>query len=337
MPRADASACAPGAALALGGNTTGSSRQSLLARASGSIWALVDNEYRNQLPVQGGDENSVEWQRLVPFFLLHLGCLGAIWTGVGWFAALVCVALYALRMFAITAVYHRYLSHRSYDAPRWLVFLGSWTAAAAAQRGPLWWAAHHRKHHRHSDREGDAHSPLHGRFGWSHVGWFTTRSNFRTDLQQLPDLREHAELRWLDRFDIVAPLSLLIALYVLGEVLAVNAPSLETSGWQLVVWGFCVSTTLVFHVTSMVNSVCHLFGSRPWKTSDQSRNLPWLALLTFGEGWHNNHHYCPGSVRQGFRWWQLDFSFYVLWVMERIGLVKLRPLPARARADGNAA
>ena len=320
--------------LALGGNAADSSRQSLLARACGSIWALVDNEYRNQLPVQGGNENSVEWQRLVPFFLLHLGCLGAIWTGVGWFAAVVCVALYALRMFAITAVYHRYLSHRSYDAPRWLVFLGSWTAAAAAQRGPLWWAAHHRKHHRHSDREGDAHSPLHGRFWWSHVGWFTTRSNFRTDLQQLPDLREHAELRWLDRFDIVAPLSLLIALYVLGEVLAVNAPSLETSGWQLVVWGFCVSTTLVFHVTSMVNSVCHLFGSRPWNTSDQSRNLPWLALLTFGEGWHNNHHYCPGSVRQGFRWWQFDLSFYILWTMERVGLVKLRPLPARARVGG---
>lgn len=305
------------------------------ARALRPVWALVDNDLRDRMPVQGGDEDTVEWARLLPFALLHVGCLGAIWTGVSWFAAAVCVALYAVRMFAITAVYHRYLSHRSYDAPRWLVFVGAWTAAAAAQRGPLWWAAHHRRHHRHSDREGDAHSPLHGRFWWSHVGWFTTRRNFRTDLQQLPDLRDHAELRWLDRFDVAAPLSLLVFLYVLGESLAVHAPSLETNGWQLVVWGFCVSTTLVFHVTSMVNSVCHLFGSRPWKTADQSRNLPWLALLTFGEGWHNNHHYCPGSVRQGFRWWQFDLSFYALWVMERFGLVKLRPLPARARAvDG---
>jgi stearoyl-CoA desaturase (delta-9 desaturase) len=294
-----------------------------------AIAALIDNDRRVRLPIAPADEDRVEWGRLLPFFVLHLGCFGAIWTGVSDFAVLVCVLLYAVRMFAITAVYHRYLSHRTYEAPRWLVFLGAWTAASAAQRGPLWWAAHHRNHHRYSDEAGDAHSPLGGRFWWSHVGWFTTRRNFHTDLQQVPDFAPHAELRWLDRFDIAAPLSLIVLLYVLGEVLAVHAPGLQTSGWQLVVFGFCISTTLVFHVTSMVNSVCHLFGKRPFETGDQSRNLPWLAVLTFGEGWHNNHHFCPGSVRQGFRWWQIDLSFYILWAMARAGLIQLRPIPER--------
>lgn len=306
-------------------------RPSAILRAANSVLAWFDNDRRERIPMPPGREDSVEWARLVPFVLLHLGCLLAFVVGVSATALVVCGLLYAVRMFAITAVYHRYLSHRSYSAPRWLVFLGAFAAASAAQRGPLWWAAHHRKHHRHSDKEGDAHSPLGGRFWWSHVGWFTTRRNFRTDLAQVKDLAAHAELRWLDRFDIAAPLTLLALLYALGEWLAGAAPSLGTNGLQLVVFGFFVSTTLVFHVTSMVNSVCHLFGRRAYATKDDSRNLPWLAVLTFGEGWHNNHHWCPGAVRQGFRWWQLDLTFYVLWTMERIGLVRLRPLPARVR------
>ncbi len=313
------------------------SRPNAVVRATAALAALVDNDKRARIPVPADRLDAIEWPRLLPFALLHLGCLGAIWTGVSWFAALVCVLLYGLRMFAITAFYHRYFSHRSFEAPRWLVFLGAFTAAAAAQRGPLWWAAHHRKHHRFSDHDGDAHSPLHGRFWWSHVGWFTTRRNFLTDLREVPDFAQRPELRWLDRFDIVAPLSLIAVLYGLGEALAAYAPGLQTSGAQLVVFGFFVSTVLVFHVTSMVNSVCHLWGSRPYATKDQSRNLPWMALLTFGEGWHNNHHFCPGSVRQGFRWWQFDLSFYILWLMERVRLVRLRPLPARARVRPQAA
>lgn len=304
-------------------------KPSRVARAVTAVAALIDNDVRARLPIETDRQDSVEWARLAPFVALHLGCLLVLVTGVSWFAVLVCALLYAVRMFAITAVYHRYLSHRSYEAPRWLVFLLSFVAASAAQRGPLWWAAHHRKHHRHADEEGDAHSPLHGRFWWSHVGWFTTRRNFHTDLSQVQDLAACRELRWLDRFDIVAPVSLIVVLYALGEVLAASVPSLSTSGLQLVVFGFCISTTLVFHVTSMVNSVCHLFGKRPFATADQSRNLPWLAVLTFGEGWHNNHHYCPGSVRQGFAWWQVDLSFYLLWAMERVGIVRLHPLPRR--------
>lgn len=273
----------------------------------------------------------MEWSRLWPFAAMHAGCLLAFVSGVSATAVAVAIGLYAVRMFAITAVFHRYLSHRAFAAPRWLVFVGAFVATAAAQRGPLWWAAHHRRHHRHADGAGDSHSPLGRGFLWAHIGWFTTRRNFRTDLAQVPDLAAFPELRWLDRYDAVPPLLLLLALYGVGGLLAVQAPQLGTDGLQLVVFGFCLSTTALFHVTSMVNSVAHLAGKRDYATADHSRNVPWLALLTFGEGWHNNHHHCPGAVRQGFRWWQIDLSFYLLWLLERVRLVQLRPLPLRVR------
>ncbi|MGE3175803.1 MAG: acyl-CoA desaturase [Planctomycetota bacterium] len=297
----------------------------------------MDSQSRSRAPLAPGAEDRVEWARLWPFAALHLGCLLVLWVGVSPVAVWTCVGLYAARMFAITAFYHRYLSHRSFTAPRWVVFLGTLLAASSAQRGPLWWAAHHRRHHRHADAPGDAHSPLGRGFLWAHVGWFTTRRNFRTDLRLVPDLARLPELRWLDRFDLVAPLLLLATLIGVGEWLRIAAPGLGTDGLQLAVWGFCISTTALFHVTSMVNSVGHLHGSRPFATGDDSRNSAWLALLTFGEGWHNNHHWCPGAVRQGFRWWQLDLSFYLLWLLERLRLVRLRPLPARVRVRMRAA
>jgi stearoyl-CoA desaturase (delta-9 desaturase) len=295
---------------------------------------FVDSKRRSAAPISPEMEDRIEWPRLIPFALMHLGCLGVFVTGASTTAVVTCVVLYALRMFSITAFYHRYLSHRSFQAPRWLVFLGAMGATAAAQRGPLWWAAHHRKHHRYSDREGDAHSPHgEGGFWWSHIGWFTTRRNFRTDEAQVRDLAAFPELRWLDRFDILVPIGLLVALGVAGALLAEYAPSLGTSASQMMVWGFCISTTAVFHATSAVNSLSHLIGRRTFPTRDHSRNSLWIALLTFGEGWHNNHHWCPGSVRQGFRWWQVDLSFYVLWVLSLLRITKLGGLPERARRN----
>jgi stearoyl-CoA desaturase (delta-9 desaturase) len=271
----------------------------------------------------------IDWLRAAPFVAMHLACLGVIWVGVSATALTVAAALYALRMFALTGFYHRYFSHKTFRTSRPVQFVFALIGAACVQRGPLWWAAHHRNHHRNADTALDPHSPgVHG-FLWSHMGWFLTPRAFRTELERVPDLAAYPELRWLDRYDIAVPVLLAVALYALGVLLQHVAPELHTSGGQLLVWGFFVSTVLLFHATVTINSLAHRFGSRRFTTRDDSRNNPWLALLTFGEGWHNNHHYFPGSARQGFRWWEIDLTWYGLKLMALLGLVHdLKPVPA---------
>jgi stearoyl-CoA desaturase (delta-9 desaturase) len=267
--------------------------------------------------------------RVVPFVAMHLACLGVLWVGVSATAIAVAAGLYAVRLFAITAFYHRYFSHRTFRASRPVQFAFALIGASCVQRGPLWWAAHHRHHHANADSPLDLHSPgVHG-FWRSHVGWFLTRRAFGTDLSRVPDLARYPELRWLDRYDIAVPVALALALYGLGAFLQHVAPSLGTSGMQLVVWGFFVSTIVLFHVTVTINSLAHRFGSRRFETRDDSRNNALLALLTFGEGWHNNHHFFPGTARQGFRWWEIDLTWYGLKLLASIGLVRdLKPVPA---------
>lgn len=274
-------------------------------------------------------ENRIDWLRAAPFVAMHLACLGVIRVGVSPIALLVAAALYAVRMFAITGFYHRYFSHRTFQTSRAVQFVFATIGASCVQRGPLWWAAHHRHHHRHADTVRDPHSPgVHG-FLWSHVGWFLTPRHFRTDLSRVPDLAKYPELRWLDRYDIAIPLLLALAMYGLGVLLQHVAPQLGTSGGQMLVWGFFVSTIVLFHATVTINSLAHRFGSRRYPTKDDSRNNLWLALLTFGEGWHNNHHFFPGSSRQGFRWWEVDLTWYGLKLMSMLGLVRgLKPVPA---------
>lgn len=269
--------------------------------------------------------------RVLPFIALHLACLAVFWVGVSWIAVAVFAASYALRMFAITAFYHRYFAHRAFRASRPMQFLFAVVGASATQRGPLWWAAHHRIHHKRADREGDPHSPNEGLL-WSHMGWFLGRRHFRTEWDQIPDLARFPELRWLDRFDIVVPVVYAALLYLFGAALARWAPGLETSGAQMLVWGYFVSTVVLIHVTLTINSLAHRFGSRRYQTRDDSRNNALLAVLTLGEGWHNNHHHFPGSARQGFYWWELDISYLVLKVLSWFGLVHdLKPVPARIR------
>ncbi len=283
--------------------------------------------------VREGDR-SIDWLRVVPFFVLHASVLLVGW--VGWSPAAVAVAVgwYALRMFAITAFYHRYFSHRAFRTSRALQFLFALLGSSAVQRGPLWWAAHHRRHHRHSDENPDPHSPaVHG-FWWSHVGWVLARENYRTRLEEVRDLARFPELRFLDRFDALVPLASIAALYGLGAGLARVAPQLGTSGPQMLVWGFAISTVALYHCTFAINSIAHRFGSQPYATRDASRNNPWLALLTLGEGWHNNHHRYPGAARQGFRWWEADVSWYGLRVLAALGLVwDLHPVPQHVRAE----
>jgi len=284
-------------------------------------------------PLDPRAADRIDWLRAAPFVLLHVGCVAALWTGVSGTALGVAGLAYAVRMFALTAFYHRCFSHRTFRASRAVQFVFALIGAACVQRGPLWWAAHHRNHHKAADTSRDPHSPsVHG-FLWSHMGWFLTPRAFRTDLERVPDLARYPELRWLDRYDVTAPVLLAAAMYALGALLQRLDPGLRTTGPQMLVWGFVISTVVLFHVTVTINSLAHRYGSRRFATPDDSRNNLWLALLTFGEGWHNNHHRFPGCARQGFLWWEVDLTWYGLRLLAVLGLVRgLKPLPARVLA-----
>jgi stearoyl-CoA desaturase (Delta-9 desaturase) len=280
----------------------------------------------------GGDR--IDWARVLPFVAVHLACLAGFWVGVSATALATMLALYALRMFAITGFYHRYFSHRAFKTTRAMQFVFALVGAAAVQRGPLWWAAHHRHHHAHSDRPQDAHSPRQRGFLWSHMGWFLSNRHYAADLARVRDLQRYPELRWLDRFDVLVPIVLAVTLFALGAVLEHTAAGLGTSRWQMLVWGFFVSTVLCYHATYTINSLAHVFGRRRYDTGDDSRNNAWLALLTFGEGWHNNHHHYPNAARQGFYWWEVDLTYYLLRALAALGLIwDLKPVPLAVRAD----
>ena len=274
----------------------------------------------------------VDWARILPFVGMHAACLAGFWVGISPVAVGVAVALYLLRMFAITGFYHRYFSHRTFKTSRVAQFVFAVLGASAAQRGPLWWAAHHRHHHVHSDKAGDVHSPNQRGFLWSHMGWFLSRRHFAPDLGRVRDLLKFPELRWLDRFDILVPFLLALGLLLAGRWLEANHPSLGTTGGQLLVWGFFVSTIACYHCTYTINSLCHVWGRRRYATGDDSRNNWLLALITLGEGWHNNHHRYPGSTRQGFYWWEIDITYYLLRAMAAVGLIwDLKPVPRKVR------
>lgn len=278
------------------------------------------------------DQRAPDWSRVVPFVVLHLACLLVLWVGWSPVAVAVAVGFYALRMFAITGFYHRYFSHRAFKTSRAVQFLFALVGASAVQRGPLWWASHHREHHKHSDDETDVHSPVRNSFYWSHVGWIICRENYRTKLENVRDFARYPELRFLDRFDSLVPFLTLFGMLGLGWALEVLVPSLGTNALQMGVWGFCISTVVLYHATFSINSLAHRVGKRVFPTRDDSRNNFWLALITLGEGWHNNHHYYQSSARQGFRWWEVDLTYYTLAALERIGVVReLRPVPARVQ------
>ncbi|TQV73590.1 acyl-CoA desaturase [Aliikangiella marina] len=296
-----------------------------LSKNFASIMAWFDT---TAIGDQKGD--AIDAKRIIPFILMHLAVLGVFWVGFSWFAFWVAVGLYVLRMFAITGFYHRYFSHKNFKTSRPLQFIFAFIGASSAQRGPLWWASHHRHHHARADQPDDPHSPRQRGFLWSHTLWFLSNKNFSTRSEKIKDFAQFKELVWLDRFDMLAPFILALFLFVLGAILEIYAPSLETTGGQLLVWGFFVSTVVLYHATYTINSLAHRFGSRRFETKDDSRNNPVLALITLGEGWHNNHHYYCGTVRQGFKWYEFDITFYILKVMSWFGLVwDLKPIPEK--------
>jgi len=233
------------------------------------------------------------------FVLVHLACFAAIWTGVPASALALAAALYVVRMFAITAGYHRLFSHKSYRTSRAFQFVLGFLAESSAQAGLIWWAAKHREHHRHSDTELDPHSPVAHGFFLAHVGWIFHPRKHEADLSLVPDLTRLPELVWLDRMKYL-PATLL------------GAACFLFAGWPGLVVGFCWSTVATWHGTFAINSLAHVHGSQRYVTGDESRNNFWLALVTLGEGWHNNHHWYQGSTRQGFRWWEIDVTYYLL-------------------------
>ena len=252
--------------------------------------------------------SDVVYPSAIPFVLTHLVCLTAIWTGVPWQALVLALVLYVLRMWAITAGYHRYFSHRSYKTSRVVQFLIAVLGQSSAQRGVLWWAAVHRHHHLYSDTEHDVHSPRHHGFWYSHVGWIFNPVNSTPDYGTVKDLTRYPELVWLDRNTYLPAMLLGLGVWAVG-------------GWAMLVVGFFWSTVLLFHCTFFINSLAHVSGSQRYLTGDDSRNNLWLALITLGEGWHNNHHHYQSSTRQGFQWWEIDISYYVLKVLSWFGLV----------------
>ena len=254
------------------------------------------------------EHTDIVYPSAIPFALVHLACLGVIWSGITWRAAAIGVALYWLRIFAIGAGYHRYFSHRAYSTGRVFQFTLAALAQSSAQNSVLWWAAKHRHHHLYSDTEHDTHSAQRRGFLYSHVGWIFDRRHHGTDYVKVADLARYPELRLLDRFEL-APAMFMAGLCFLA------------AGWPGLVVGFLWSTVAVYHSTFCINSLAHIHGKRRYVTGDGSRNNWILALFTMGEGWHNNHHACQSSVRQGFRWWEVDATFYILKALSWTGLV----------------
>lgn len=260
----------------------------------------------------------------IPYILFHLSCFAAFWTGITTTSLILCAALYALRMWGVGAGYHRYFSHKSFKTSRVFQFILAFIAQMSLQRGILKWADDHRKHHRYSDTQEDVHSPRAQGFFYAHVGWIFSKENyFDKDYSMMADFKQYPELVWLDKYE-----------HIPGILLGVIAWLI--AGWPGLVVGFCWSTIIAYHTTNMINSLAHVFGSQRYITGDDSRNNWWLAILTFGEGWHNNHHHYPNSARQGFYWWEYDLTYYSLLLLQKCGIIWEIKEPTAESKDANA-
>jgi stearoyl-CoA desaturase (Delta-9 desaturase) len=278
-------------------------------------------EYRS---VGGQTPRQYHWVASIPFFLVHVAAVvGIALVGWSWKGVALAIGLYYVRMFGVTGGYHRYFSHRTYRTGRAFQFFLAVLAQTSLQKGALWWAAHHRDHHKFSDTPKDPHSYRNEGFWHSHVGWILQKETEETNYKNIPDLARYPELRWLNKWHVVPGVVLAVSLWLIGS-------------WPALVWGFFVSTTLLWHGTFTINSLSHKFGNRRYETSDDSKNNWLLALVTMGEGWHNNHHHYQRSCAQGFYWWEVDMTFYILKALSWVGLVSdIQTAPAKIK-DGTA-
>jgi len=252
--------------------------------------------------------SDVVYPDAIPFAMVHLAALGVFFTGFTRTSIILCITFYFVRMWAVTAGYHRYFSHRSYKTSRVGQFVLAFLAQTTAQKGALWWAAIHRHHHLHSDTPEDIHSPRHHGFFFSHVGWIFSRTKSKPDYSTIPDLTKYPELVFLNRYQHIPAVALGVFCFLVD-------------GWPGLFVGFFLSTVLVYHGTFTINSLAHVTGSQRYLTGDDSRNNWLLAIITMGEGWHNNHHHYQSSARQGFRWWEFDPTYYILKMLSWTGVV----------------
>jgi stearoyl-CoA desaturase (delta-9 desaturase) len=261
--------------------------------------SAADDRAEHRNPERDQEHDDIVYPSAIPFVLVHVACVAAFWTGISWTAVAIGVTLYWLRIFGIGAGYHRYFSHRAYSTSRVFQLVLAILCQSTTQKSVLWWAAKHRHHHLHSDTELDVHSPRHKGFFYSHLGWIFSRRHDETDLVKIEDFARYPELRWLHRYEQAPSIALALICLAIG-------------GWSGLVVGFFWSTVLVYHATFCINSLAHVHGRKRYVTGDDSRNNWLLAFFTMGEGWHNNHHAFQSSVRQGFRWWEYDPTYYIL-------------------------
>ena len=266
------------------------------------------------------EDDRIDWVAAIPFWGVHVLAIVGIWRlGFSWKGLAIAVFFYYLRMFGTTAGYHRYFAHKAYKTSRAFQFFLAVLAQSSTQKGVLWWAAHHRNHHKYSDKPEDIHSMKLRGFIWSHFGWILMHKYDATEWQEIQDFAKYPELRWLNRFHVVPTIVLATTLYIFG-------------GWTWLVWGYFVSTSVLWHGTFSINSLAHWLGRRRYATTDESRNSLFLALITMGEGWHNNHHYYPKSTSQGFYWWEIDMTYMILRALSAVGLVwDLETIPKKIR------
>lgn len=289
-----------------------------------SRWIINENNYNPD----DLENDAIDWARAIPFILVNLSCLLVFYVHFSWIAFTVAAFLYFFRLFTIGAFYHRYFSHKAFKTNRFWQFIFAAIAGTSAQRGPLWWASHHRQHHLVSDKLEDAHSPVHHGFWWSHVGWFLTKKHYNYNPERVKDLECYPELVFLERYDVIMPALLFLSLFIAGRLLQSYAPESNTGIGEMLVWGFSISLVALFNTTVLINSLCHVYGTRRYETTDHSKNNLLFALLTLGEGWHNNHHHYPTSARQGFMWWEIDITYYLIKLMELVGIVwDVKPVP----------
>ncbi len=262
----------------------------------------------------------VNWITAVTVGLFHAGALVAFFFFT-WQRLAVMAVLYILAInVGIGMCYHRLLTHRGYQTPKWVEYLMSICATLSLEGGPIFWVSTHRVHHQLSDHAGDPHTPKEGGW-WAHTGWilFGNALHAQTEVlaRYVPDLSRDRFHVWLSKYHWV-PLTLS------GVVLM--AGGWAWGGWKegvgMVLWGVLMRVTLGLHATWLVNSATHMWGSRRFETKDESRNSWWVALLTGGEGWHNNHHAHPVSARHGLRWYEVDPNFYGIWLLSKLGLAK---------------
>jgi stearoyl-CoA desaturase (Delta-9 desaturase) len=254
-------------------------------------------------------EDRIDYTASIPFYAMHLALGLLALTHFSWVNVALCAATYFTLMFGVTAGYHRYFSHRTYQTNRVFQFMLAWLAQTSLQKGALWWAAHHRHHHRHSDQEEDIHSPTLKGFWFSHMNWILSTKYDATNYEKIKDFSRFKELVWLNKFHVIPAVVFLVTLFFAG-------------GLNLLMWAGILPMVLVWHGTFTINSLSHIFGSRRYETTDTSRNNWLLALITCGEGWHNNHHFHQNTANQGWFWYEIDVTFYLLKVLSVFGVVK---------------